>query len=75
MMAAPLMAGNDISNMDDSTRSILTNKDVIAVDHTDSPAEMARRGRDIERSVLARGLMAHLQDRVLRDGLRTVVFG
>jgi formyltetrahydrofolate deformylase len=50
-------------------------QDVIAVDHTDSPAEMARRGRDIERSVLARGLMAHLQDRVLRDGLRTVVFG
>ena len=49
-------------------------QDVITVDHTDSPAEMARRGRDIERTVLARGLMAHLQDRVLRDGLRTVVF-
>jgi formyltetrahydrofolate deformylase len=50
-------------------------QDVIAVDHTDSPADMARRGRDIERTVLARGLLAHLQDRVLRDGLRTVVFG
>jgi formyltetrahydrofolate deformylase len=49
-------------------------QDVIAVDHTDSPADMARRGRDIERTVLARGLMAHLQDRVLRDGLRTIVF-
>jgi formyltetrahydrofolate deformylase len=50
-------------------------QDVIPVDHTDSPEEMVRRGRDIERAVLARGLLAHLQDRVLRDGLRTVVFG
>jgi alpha-galactosidase len=32
MMAAPLMAGNDIASMDESTRSILLNKDVIAVD-------------------------------------------
>ena len=49
-------------------------QDVIAVDHSDSATDMARRGRDIERAVLARGLLAHLQDRVLRDGLRTVVF-
>ena len=35
---------------------------------------MARRGRDIEKAVLARGLDYHLQDRVLLDGLRTVVF-
>jgi alpha-galactosidase len=32
MMAAPLMAGNDLAHMDDATRSILTNRDVIAVD-------------------------------------------
>ncbi len=32
MMAAPLMAGNDIAHMDEATRSILLNKDVIAVD-------------------------------------------
>ena len=49
-------------------------QDVISVDHTDSPAVMIRRGRDIERSVLLSGLVAHLQDRVFRDGLRTVVF-
>ena len=49
-------------------------QDVIHVDHTDSPAVMIRRGRDIERSVLLNGLVAHLQDRVFRDGLRTVVF-
>ena len=49
-------------------------QDVMQVDHTDSPTDMVRRGKDIERAVLARGLIAHLQDRVLRDGLRTVVF-
>lgn len=31
MLAAPLMAGNDIRNMDDLTQEILTNADVIAV--------------------------------------------
>jgi alpha-galactosidase len=32
MMASPLMAGNDIARMDESTRSILLNKEVIAID-------------------------------------------
>jgi alpha-galactosidase len=32
MMAAPLMAGNDIAHMSDETRSILLNKDIIAID-------------------------------------------
>ena len=32
MLAAPLMAGNDLNNMSDDTRRILTNKDVIAID-------------------------------------------
>jgi alpha-galactosidase len=32
MMASPLMAGNDVARMDESTRSILLNKEVIAVD-------------------------------------------
>ena len=32
MMAAPLIAGNDLSNMSDATRTILTNAEVIAVD-------------------------------------------
>ncbi|GGM15322.1 formyltetrahydrofolate deformylase [Nakamurella endophytica] len=49
-------------------------QDVIRVDHTDSAAAMALRGRDIEKAVLARGLEYHLQDRVLLDGTRTIVF-
>jgi alpha-galactosidase len=32
MIAAPLMAGNDLSNMSKETHDIMTNKDVIAVD-------------------------------------------
>jgi alpha-galactosidase len=32
MLAAPLLAGNDLSKMDETTKSILMNKEVIAVD-------------------------------------------
>jgi alpha-galactosidase len=32
MMAAPLIAGNDVANMSDATRAILLNREVIAVD-------------------------------------------
>ena len=32
MLAAPLMAGNDLRKMSDETKSILTNKDVVALD-------------------------------------------
>ncbi|MBB5921441.1 formyltetrahydrofolate deformylase [Actinoalloteichus hoggarensis] len=49
-------------------------QDVIRVDHTDSIDDMVRKGRDIEKVVLARGLRSHLEDRVLMHGNRTVVF-
>lgn len=32
LMAAPLMISNDVRNMDDATRAILTNKDILAID-------------------------------------------
>lgn len=44
------------------------------VTHTQSVAELERVGRDIERVVLARALALHLDDRVIVDGGRTVVF-
>lgn len=53
----------------------IIDQDVIRVDHTETAAAMARRGRDIEKAVLARGLDYHLADRVLLDGQRTIVFG
>ena len=49
-------------------------QDVIRVDHGDTVADMVRKGRDIEKVVLARGLRWHLEDRVLVHGNRTVVF-
>jgi len=44
MLAAPLLAGNDLSKMDDSTRSILMNKEVIAVDQDRLGAQGYRLG-------------------------------
>ncbi len=49
-------------------------QDVTRVDHRDEAADMIRLGRDVERLVLARAVMAHLDDRVLLDGERTIVF-
>jgi formyltetrahydrofolate deformylase len=50
-------------------------QDTRRIDHADSPEELRRVGRDIERTVLARGLRWHLEDRVLLNGSKTVVFG
>jgi formyltetrahydrofolate deformylase len=44
------------------------------VDHRQGVAELERTGRDIERIVLARVVAAHLDDRVIVDGARTIVF-
>ena len=49
-------------------------QDVEPVDHRDEVADMIRIGRDIERLVLARAVIAHLDDRVFLDGDRTIVF-
>jgi len=49
-------------------------QDVIRVGHADSITDMVRRGRDIEKGVLARGLRWHLENRVLVHGNKTVVF-
>jgi formyltetrahydrofolate deformylase len=49
-------------------------QDTIRIDHADHVGELLRIGRDIERAVLARGLRWHLEDRVLLNGNRTVVF-
>ncbi len=52
----------------------IIDQDVTRVGHADEVADLVRIGRDIERLVLARAVMAHLGDRVLLDGERTVVF-
>jgi formyltetrahydrofolate deformylase len=49
-------------------------QDVIRVSHRENVAEFARLGADIERTVLARAVTWHAQDRVLIDGSTTIVF-
>jgi len=49
-------------------------QDVVRVDHRQSVADLERLGRDIERRVLANAVMSHLDDRVVVDGGRTIVF-
>lgn len=52
----------------------IIDQDVIRISHQDTPEEMVRLGRDVEKMVLSRGLRWHLQDRILVQGNKTVVF-
>jgi formyltetrahydrofolate deformylase len=47
---------------------------VARVSHSDTPARLARIGRDLERVVLSHAVQWHLEDRVIVDGNRTIVF-
>jgi formyltetrahydrofolate deformylase len=49
-------------------------QDITRITHRDSVGDMVRKGTDLERLVLARAVRAHLQDRVLVHGNKTVVF-
>lgn len=49
-------------------------QDTVRIDHGDSVEDLVRYGKDIEKTVLARGLRYHVEDRVLLNGNRTVVF-
>ena len=49
-------------------------QDVEHVSHADTPDDLVRKGRDIERRVLARAVKWHLEDRVLLNAKKTVVF-
>ena len=47
---------------------------VVGCSHRDSVGDLKRKGRDLEKVVLARAVRAHLQDRILVYGNKTVVF-
>lgn len=49
-------------------------QDVIRVNHSCDKDDMVRLGRDVEQSVLSRGVRYHLEDRVVVRGNKTVVF-
>ncbi|MDB9321913.1 formyltetrahydrofolate deformylase [Nodularia spumigena] len=50
-------------------------QDVVRVSHRDEIEDLIRKGKDLERVVLARAVRLHLQNRVLVYTNRTVVFG
>jgi len=52
----------------------IIDQDVLRIDHSDAVEDYVRYGKDVEKTVLARGLRWHLEDRVLLNGTRTVVF-
>ncbi|MBI1402452.1 MAG: formyltetrahydrofolate deformylase [Porphyrobacter sp.] len=52
----------------------IIHQDVERITHADSPADLVRKGRDIERRVLAEAVRLFAQERVLMNGSRTVVF-
>jgi len=49
-------------------------QDVIRISHQHSKEDIVRLGKDVEKSVLARGLRYHLEDRVMLHGNKTVIF-
>jgi formyltetrahydrofolate deformylase len=50
-------------------------QDVVRVSHRDQVEDLIRKGKDLERMVLARAVRLHLQNRMLVYDNRTVVFG
>jgi formyltetrahydrofolate deformylase len=52
----------------------IIDQDVTRISHRDAVEDLVRKGRDLERVVLARAVRLHLEDRVLVFGNKTVVF-
>jgi formyltetrahydrofolate deformylase len=52
----------------------IIHQDVEAISHADAPDDLVRKGRDIERRVLAEAVRLHLAGRVLMNSGKTVVF-
>ncbi|MBU2864884.1 formyltetrahydrofolate deformylase [Reinekea forsetii] len=52
----------------------IIDQDVVRISHRDTVEDMVRLGKDCEKTVLARGLRWHLEDRILVHGNKTVVF-
>jgi formyltetrahydrofolate deformylase len=52
----------------------IVDQDVVRVSHRDAVSDLVRKGRDLEKIVLARAVLAHLESRVLVYRNKTVVF-
>ena len=49
-------------------------QDVVRISHRDTVEDLVRKGRDLERVVLARAVRLHLERRVLPYGRKTAIF-
>lgn len=49
-------------------------QDVVRIRHSNTIEDIMRLGKDVENAVLARGLLLHLEDRVLVHGNKTILF-
>jgi len=52
----------------------IIDQDVLRINHSDAPKDLVRYGKDIEKTVLARGLRYHIEDRVMLHDNKTIVF-
>jgi formyltetrahydrofolate deformylase len=52
----------------------IIDQDIIRISHKDSLQDLIRKGRDLERLVLARALQFHFEHRVLARGRKTIIF-
>ncbi|MBA8991547.1 formyltetrahydrofolate deformylase [Curtobacterium pusillum] len=59
---------------EDLDQGPIIEQDVVRVTHADTAVDLRRRGADVERSVLARAVQWHSEDRVICHGNHTVVF-
>ncbi len=50
-------------------------QDVIRITHKDSIKDLIRKGKDLERLVLARAIDLHINNRILKHGMKTIIFG
>jgi formyltetrahydrofolate deformylase len=49
-------------------------QDIIRISHKDTTSDLVRKGRDLERLILARALYYHAQHRILVHGKKTIIF-
>ncbi|MCH8251232.1 MAG: formyltetrahydrofolate deformylase [Planctomycetes bacterium] len=59
---------------DDLDQGPIIAQDTLAVDHRDTVEDLVRKGRDLERVVLARAVRYHVEDKILVSNNKTVVF-
>ncbi len=59
---------------DELDKGPIIEQDVIRISHKDKVADLKRKGRDLERLVLARALKFHAEHRILAHGKKTIIF-